>query len=153
MEIYLSPWILLPVPSLIIFYQHRLRDYQKLQTKMKGLINITGMKTKTHASLYPWDSCNWIICNTDSPIHIHKLIPQEVWKAFNVGINAWNVTAVLNSNGDRRIWLSPFSWRFFIIHLKVCEMLQAGYCCWFNWKNSITCTHCNVISLEHDSIP
>jgi hypothetical protein len=23
----------------------------------------------------------------------------------------------------------------------------------FNWKNSITCTHCNAISLEHDSIP
>jgi hypothetical protein len=22
-----------------------------------------------------------------------------------------------------------------------------------DWRNSITCTHCNVISLEHDSIP
>jgi hypothetical protein len=46
-----------------------------------------------------------------------------------------------------------FSLRFFLIHLKVSEMLQACYCCWFNWKNSITCTQCNVISLEHDSIP
>jgi hypothetical protein len=35
----------------------------------------------------------------------------------------------------------------------VYEMMQACYCCWFNWKKSITCTHCNVISLEHDSIP
>jgi hypothetical protein len=32
-------------------------------------------------------------------------------------------------------------------------MLQACYYCWFNWRNSITCTHCNVISLEHNSIP
>ena len=46
-----------------------------------------------------------------------------------------------------------FSWRFFLIHLKVYEMSQACYCCWFNWRNSITCTHCNVISLEHNSIP
>ena len=37
--------------------------------------------------------------------------------------------------------------------LKVYEMSQACYCCWFNWRNSITCTHCNVISLEHNSIP
>jgi hypothetical protein len=47
----------------------------------------------------------------------------------------------------------PFSWRFFRIHLKVYEMLPASYSLWFNWINSITCTHCNVISLEHDSIP
>jgi hypothetical protein len=32
-------------------------------------------------------------------------------------------------------------------------MLQACYCCWFKWRNSIACTHCNVISLEHNSIP
>ncbi len=38
-----------------------------------------------------------MLCNTDSPIHIHKIIPTEVWKAFNVGINAWNITAVLHS--------------------------------------------------------
>ncbi len=105
------------------------------------------------ASLNQWDSCNCIVCNTDSPIHIHKFIPREVWKAFNVGVNTWNITAVLYSNGDRTRWLSPFYWRFFLMHLKVYEMLQACYCCWFNWKNSITCTHCNVISLEHDSIP
>jgi hypothetical protein len=48
---------------------------------------------------------------------------------------------------------SSFSWKFFLIHLKVYEMLQACYCCWFNWRNSITYTHCNVISLEHNSIP
>jgi hypothetical protein len=46
-----------------------------------------------------------------------------------------------------------FSWRFFLINLKVYEMLPACYSLWFNWTNSITCTHCNVISLEHDSIP
>ncbi len=46
-----------------------------------------------------------------------------------------------------------FSWGFFLIHLKVYEMLQACYCYLFNWKNLITCTHCNCISLEHDSIP
>ncbi len=31
-------------------------------------------------------------------------------------------------------------------------MLQACYCYWFNWRNSIACTHCNVISLEHYSL-
>jgi hypothetical protein len=36
--------------------------------------------------------------------------------------------------------------------------LRCMRCCqpvtlWFNWTNSITCTHCNVTSLEHDSIP
>ncbi len=94
-------------------------------------------KQKTPASLHRWDSCNCIVWNTDSPIHIHKLIPQEVWKAFNIGINAWNIKAVPYSNGDRTRLLSPFSWRFFLVHLKVCEMLQACYCCWFNCKNSI----------------
>ncbi len=32
-----------------------------------------------------------------------------------------------------------------------CEL--ACYSCWFIWSNSITCTHCNVTSLEHDFIP
>ncbi len=32
--------------NLIIFYLHCLRDYQKLQTKTKSLINISGMKKK-----------------------------------------------------------------------------------------------------------
>ncbi len=33
-------------------------------------------------------------------------------------------------------------------------MWPACYSCWFVWRNSISmCTHCNVISLEHDSIP
>jgi hypothetical protein len=32
-------------------------------------------------------------------------------------------------------------------------MWPACYSLWINWTNSITCTHCNVISLEHDSIP
>jgi hypothetical protein len=35
----------------------------------------------------------------------------------------------------------------------VYEMLPACYSLWFDWTNSITCTHCNVISPEHDSIP
>ncbi len=151
MEIYLSPWILLPLPSWIIFYQHCLRNYQKLQTKAKCLINMCGIKKK--ASLHWWDRWHCIRCNTDSPFHIHKFIPPEIRKAFNVGINTWNITVVLFSNGDRTTWLSPFSWRLFLIHLKVYEMSPACYSCWFNWRNSIRCTHCNFISMEHNSIP
>ncbi len=86
MEIYLSPWILLPLPSWIMIYQHCLRDYQKLQTKTKCLINMCGMKKQ--ALLHQWDSWHCVVCNTDSPIHIHKFISSEVWKAFNVGVNA-----------------------------------------------------------------
>jgi hypothetical protein len=39
------------------------------------------------------------------------------------------------------------------LYLKVYEMSQACYCCWINWRNSITCTHCIATSLEHYSIP
>ncbi len=39
------------------------------------------------------------------------------------------------------------------LYIKVYEMSPACYSLWFNWTNSITCTHCNVISLEQDSIP
>jgi hypothetical protein len=46
-----------------------------------------------------------------------------------------------------------FSWRSFHIHLKMYQIWPVCYSCWFNWRNSITCTHGNVISLEHDSIP
>jgi hypothetical protein len=94
---------------------------------------------------------------TQIPLSIFtNLFHKRFEKAFNVGINAWNITAVLylnDLNGDRTTWLSPFSWRFFLIHLKVYKMLPAWYSLWFNWTNSITCTHCNVTSLEHDSIP
>ncbi len=128
-----------------------MRDCQKLQTKQN--VWSTCVKWKKQESLHQWDSRLCCVCNTDSPIHIHKFIPPEVWKAFNVGINAWNITAVLYSNGDRTRWLSPFSWRSFHIHLKLYQMWPACYSCWFNWRNSITCTHWNVISLEHDSIP
>ncbi len=118
-----------------------------------GHNSIQQREWKKIASPHQWDSWHCNVCNTDSPIHIHKFIPQEASKAFNVRFNAWNITAVLYSNGDRTSWFSLFSWRFFLIHLEVCEVLQACYCCWFNWKNSITCTHCNVTSLEYDSIP
>ncbi len=110
------------------------------------------MEWKKQTLPHQWDKWRCIVRNTVSPIHIHEFILQEVWKAFNVTINAWNITAVLYSNGDRTSWLSPFSWRFFLIHLKVYEMLPACYLLLCNWTNSITCTHCNVISLEHDSI-
>ncbi len=50
MEIYLSSWILLPLPSWIIYYQHCLRDYQKLQMKAKCLIKMCGMKKASIAS-------------------------------------------------------------------------------------------------------
>ncbi len=111
------------------------------------------MEWKKQTLLHWWDSWHCIVWNTDSPIHIHKFIPPEVWEAFNVEINAWNITAVLYSYEDRTTWLSPFPWRLFLIHLKVYEMWPVCYCCWFNWRNSIRCTHCNVISLEHDLIP
>ncbi len=90
---------------------------------------------------------------TQIPLSIFPILFHKVWKAFNVGMNAWIITAVLYSNGDRTTWLSPFSWRFFLIHLKVYEMSQACYSLWFDLTNSITCTHCNVISLEYDSLP
>jgi hypothetical protein len=152
MEIYCSPWILLPCPSWIIFYQYCLRDHQKLQTKAKCLINMCGMKKQ--ASLHRWDCWHCIGCNTDPPIHIHKVIPPEVWKAFNVGINAWHITSVLYSNGDKTTWLSPFSWRLFLIHIKVYEMWPVCYCYWFNWRNYIDAPtamlyHWNMIQ-SHD---
>jgi hypothetical protein len=37
--------------------------------------------------------------------------------------------------------------------LRVYQMWPACYSCWFNRRNSIPCTHCNVIPLQHDSIP
>jgi hypothetical protein len=60
---------------------------------------------------------------------------------------------------------STFKWRqnqmtftffleiFFSIHIAVYQMWPASYSSWFNWRNSIPCTLCNVISLEHDSNP
>jgi hypothetical protein len=33
------------------------------------------------------------------------------------------------------------------------QMWPECYSFWFNWRNFITCTHCNVITLENDSIP
>ncbi len=146
MEIYLPPWILLLLPGWIIIYQDYKRVCQKLQTKAKFLINKYCIKIASHR----W---HCTVFSTDSPIHIHKFIPPEVWKAFNVGINAWNITAVLQSNGDTIWWISPFSWRSFHIHITVYQMWPECYSSWFNWRHSITCTHCNVISLEHDSIP
>ncbi len=128
-----------------------MRVCQKLQTKAKFLINKCGIKKQ--------DSIHWrhrwhcIVCNTDSPIHIHKFIPPEFWEEINVGINAWNITAVLYSHGVRTTWIFCLSWRYFHIHVTVYQMWPAYYSCWFNRRNSIPCTCCNVISLEHDSIP
>ncbi len=85
--------------------------------------------------------------------YLHKFITPEVWKTFNVGINPWNITAVLYSDGGRTRWVSPFSWRSYHINFRVYQMWPDWYSCWFNCRNSITCTHCNVISLEHDWIP
>ncbi len=128
-----------------------MRICQKLQTKANFLINKCGIKKQD--SIHWWDSGHCIVCNKDFPIHIHKFIPPEVWKAFNVGINAWNITAFLHSNGDTTSWLSPFCWRSFHVDVNMYQMWPECYSSWFNWRNSITCTHCNVISLEHDSIP
>ena len=137
MEIYLLPWILLPLPGWMIICQDYMRVYQKLQIKVnflelphwvslhrfrwKSIFNLessycfqagslfvkftrgsvrnckqrqtfwsTNVASKKQRLLHRWDSLHCIACNTDSPIHIHKFIPPEVWKAFNVGINAWS---------------------------------------------------------------
>ncbi len=79
--------------------------------KQRRSVWSTCVEWKKQALPHWWDSWHCIACNTDSPIHIHKFIPHELWKAFNVGINAWNIIAVLYSNGDRTTWLSPFPWR------------------------------------------
>ncbi len=147
MEIYLSPWILLSLPSLIIFYQHCLRDYQKLQTKMKSLIN-ENEKCKY------WQYCfiNEIVAFELSATHIPLSIFTNLFhKRFEKHSMLESMLEIL-----QQFYIQmeiDSNWRFFLIHLKVCEMLHACYCCWFNWKNSITCTHWNVILLEHDSIP
>ncbi len=115
-----------------------------------GSKNVASKKQASFHSRHRW---HCIVCNTDSPIHIHKFIPPEVWKAFNVGINAWNITAVLYLNGVSTTWIFRLSWRSFHIHVMVYQMWLAFYSCWFNRRNSIPCTCCNVISLEYDSIP
>ncbi len=116
MEIYLPPWIILLLPSWIIC-QDCLRNCQKLQTRQKYLL--TFVEWTKQRSLHCWDSLHLIVCNTDSSIHIHKFIPQEVWKAFNIGINPWNIIAVLHSSRDTICWISPFCWRSFHIHVMV----------------------------------
>ncbi len=151
MEIYLPPWILLLLPSWIIICQVYKRVCQKLQTKANFWSTIIASTKQAYIHWrHRW---NYIVCNTDSPIHVHKYIPPEVWKAFNAGINAWNITAVLYSNGVRTTWNFCLSWRSFHMHATVYQMWLACYSCWFNRTNSISCTRCNVISLEQDSIP
>ncbi len=151
MEIYLPPWILLLLPSWITICQDYLRVCQKLQTKANVLIKKGCIKKQ--ASIHWRHRWHCIVCNIDSTIHIHKFIPPEVSKAFNVGINAWNITAVLYSNGVRTTWIFCLSWRSFHIHITVYQMWPACYFCWFNRRNSIPCICCIVISLEHESIP
>ncbi len=68
----------------------------------------TYVEWKKQESLHQIDSGHCIEYNTDSPINIYKFIPPEVWEAFNIGINAWNITAALYSIRDRTNWLSPF---------------------------------------------
>ncbi len=151
MEIYLSPWILLPHPSWIIFLltlPERLSETANEDEEFDQ--HFWNEKRKRHLINEIVDIA---LSETQIPYPYSQIYSTKVSKAFNVRINAWNITAALYSNGDRTSWLSSFSWRFFLIHLKEYEMSQACYCCWFNWRNSITCTHCNVTSLEHYSIP
>ncbi len=89
----------------------------------------TYVKWNKQISLHWWGSWHCFVCNTDSPIHIHKFITPEVWKAFNVGIKAWNIAAVLYSNGVQTKRVSPFSWRSFHTHFKVYQMWPACYSC------------------------
>ncbi len=138
MEIYLPPWILLLLPSWIIICQDYKRVCQKLLPKAKFLIN--KCQIKNQASIHWRHRWHCIVCNTDSPIHIHKFIPPEVWEEINVGISAWNITAVLYSNGVRTTWIFRLSWRYFHIHVMVYQIWPACYSCWFNRRNSISCT-------------
>ncbi len=151
MEIYLPPWILLLLPGWLLFVKIVWGTVRNC--KQRRNFWSTFVKWKKQRSLHQWDSWHCIVCNTDSPIHIHKFIPPEVWKAFNVGINAWNIIAVPHSSGNTIWWISPFCLRSFHIHVKVKEMWPVCYSSWFNWRNSIPCTCCNVISLEHDWTP
>jgi hypothetical protein len=72
-------------------------------------------------------------------------------------IQCWNQRLKYYSssifNGVRTTWIFCLSWRSFHIHIMVYQMWPACYSCWFNRRNSIPCTCCNVISMEHDSIP
>jgi hypothetical protein len=47
----------------------------------------------------------------------------------------------------------PDEFAIFPGDLSTYTLWPACYSCWFNWRNSITCTHCNIMSLEHDSTP
>jgi hypothetical protein len=68
--------------------------------------------------LHWWDSWHYFVNNTASPIHVYKFIIPEVWKAFNVGINAWYITAVLYSDEVRTRWICRFFWRTFTYTLR-----------------------------------
>ncbi len=103
MEIYLPPWILLLLPSWIIICQDYLRVCHKLQTKVNFWS--TNVASKKEASTHWRHRWHCIVCNTDSSIQIHKFTPPEVLKAFNVGFNAWNITAVQYSNEVRTTWI------------------------------------------------
>ncbi len=62
--------------------------------------NVWYVEWKKQASLHRWDSWHGSVCNTDSPIHIHKFIPS---KGFN-SIQCWNQCLKYYSS-------SIFKWR------------------------------------------
>ncbi len=82
---------------------------------------------------------------------------QVLKRIANTSVNTFLLAIMSIRPLFKEIWTVNTIWRTNDVprqeRVKVYEMAQACYCCWFNWRNSITCTHCNVISLEHDSIP
>ncbi len=63
-------------------------------------------------------------------------------------------TSGLTSSGCRPHTSSVWPWSGESkVHLYGTFIGGLRHSCWFKWRNSITCTHCNVISLEHNWIP
>ncbi len=144
--------ILLPLPSCIIFYQNCLRDYQELQTKATCLINMCGMKKVSKAFID--EIVDIALDETQIPLSIFTNLFHQRFEKHSMLESMLEILQqfYIQMETEPHDFLL-FPWRFFLIHLKVYEMLPACYSCWLNWRNSIRCTHCNVISLEHDLIP
>ncbi len=85
------------------------------------------MKNPESRELFGAKKGDCIVCKDTSSLLIHQFICQEV---------SWSML--------------PFSWRSIYLFFEVHPLSQKHHCSWVNWRNSITCTHCNVISLGYD---
>ncbi len=72
-------------------------------------------------------------------------------------IQCWNQCLKYYSRSTFKLSQNHMNFLFILIsfhlHVTVYQMWPACYSCWFNRRNSIPCTRCNIISQEHDSIP